>query len=147
MDTRTRVVRSSDKVLLSEPTPSIFKSKGSNRKWTLLKSQKGQFAETELVKVDSWQKSRFEWSVQFERPTWTFNLTWEILEKKNLRIVSKCHWIFSKRFWQRKYSNHIVTAGVEWFRWHFSEIQINHGCTDSWTTRKPRTSRKFWILR
>ena len=48
-------------------------------------------------------------------------LTWKISWTKDLRIASKCHWIFWKRFWQRNYSNNIVIAGVEWFRWHFCD--------------------------
>ena len=45
MDPRTRNVRSWDEVLLSKPGPSIFKFQGSNRKWTVLKSQKERFSE------------------------------------------------------------------------------------------------------
>ena len=74
----------------------------------------------------------------------TFNLTWEIAAKEKSKNCFKMSLNFYKRFWQRKYSNHIVIAGVNWFHWHFIMIEINHGSADSRTTRKPRKPQTVW---
>ena len=100
--------------------------------------------------VIPFSKMRFE-PAEIDRTVSTINLNVQFTVRKSPKEKSynrfKMSLNFFKRFWQRKYSNHIVIAGVEWFRWHFSEIQINQSCTGSRTTRKPRTSRKFWKLR